>query len=435
MKRQGPSGFRALCRDCGSWTDDNTLRCVACGSPRVVNHPELQDLTIAHIDCDAFYATIEKRDEPSLADKPVIVGGGRRGVVAACCYLARVYGVHSAMPMFKALKLCPHAVVIPPDMAKYAAVGRSVREMMLQLSPAVEPLSIDEAFIDLSGTARIHRATAAEMLARFARDVEQGLGITVSIGLSYNKFLAKVASDLDKPRGFAVLGRGQAKAFLEPKPVSLIWGVGQALERRLHADGIHTIGQLRELSAGKLVARYGAIGRRLSLFAAGEDDRAVTPDQPVKSVSAETTFETDISDPEQLLKELWPLCERVSARLKRAGMSGRTVVLKLKDADFRLLARNRRLPAPTQFADTLFETARVLLMQAATGRVFRLIGVGCTDLSEVGDASEPSLFDDRAERRLKAEAAIDTVRHRLGSTAITKGRNFKPKPVVDSKER
>ena len=199
--------MQTLCRDCGRRPHPDAEACPACGSARVLRHGELHDLSIAHLDCDAFYAAIEKRDRPELRDRPVIVGGRHRGVVAACCYIARTYGVRSAMPMFKALEACPEAAVIKPDMKKYTAVGGEVRAMMLGLTPLVEPLSIDEAFMDLSGTESLHRASPATTLAKLARQVEDELSITVSIGLSYNKFLAKIASDLEKPRGFAVIGR------------------------------------------------------------------------------------------------------------------------------------------------------------------------------------------------------------------------------------
>ena len=203
-----------LCRDCGARPPADAGTCPGCGSSRLVRHGALHDLTIAHLDCDAFYAAIEKRDRPELRDVPVIVGGRHRGVVAACCYVARTYGVHSAMPMFQALRACPEATVIKPDMKKYVAVGRAIRAMMQELTPLVEPLSIDEAFMDLSGTSSLHGASPAQSLAALALRVEETHRITVSIGLSYNKFLAKIASDLDKPRGFSVIGRAEARSFL-----------------------------------------------------------------------------------------------------------------------------------------------------------------------------------------------------------------------------
>ncbi len=277
-----------LCRDCLA-TDATAPhparqngrqdgRCGECGSPRIVRHPELHDLSIAHIDCDAFYASIEKRDNPSLVNKPVIVGGGRRGVVAAACYVARLYGVRSAMPMFKALEACPDAVVIRPNMAKYREAGLKIREMMQTLTPRVQPLSIDEAFLDLSALDRQRRGSPATALARLVLRIEHDCGVSASIGLSYNKFLAKIASDLNKPRGFAVIGRAEAQAFLASKPVGLLWGVGKALQTRMRRDGLTTIGQLQHRSEAELVARYGSIGSRLFHFSRGEDDRKVTPE-------------------------------------------------------------------------------------------------------------------------------------------------------------
>ncbi|MGQ0676359.1 MAG: DNA polymerase IV, partial [Rhodospirillales bacterium] len=352
-----------LCRECGLEAANKDgkpapARCPSCASPRVVAHPELGRLAIAHIDCDAFYASIEKRDDPSLADRPVIVGGGHRGVVSAACYVARMYGVRSAMPMFKALEACPGAVVIAPRMSKYAEVGEDVRRMMLEVTPLVEPLSIDEAFLDLGGTESVNRGSPARTLALLARRIERELKLTVSIGLSFNKFLAKIASDLDKPRGFAVVGRAQAMEFLGKRPVATIWGVGKALEARLNADGISTIAQLREREERDLVARYGVIGRRLYRFARGEDDRRVEPDRPTKSISAETTFDTDHADAGFLKAELWPLCETVARRLKDGALAAGSVTLKLKTAKFKILTRQRRLGVPTQLASTLYRDAQ-----------------------------------------------------------------------------
>ena len=416
--------MNALCRDCLHRPASGTSpeRCPKCTGPRLLEHPELESLALAHIDCDAFYAAVEKRDNPALRDKPVIVGGGRRGVVSAACYLARVHGVHSAMPMFKALKACPQAVVIRPDMAKYSAEGKKIRAMMLDLTPLVEPISIDEAFLDLGGTERLHGAPPAATLAGLALRVERELGLSVSIGLSYNKFLAKVASDLDKPRGFAVIGRQDAQAFLAARPVATIWGVGKALRKSLARDGIETIADLRVYEEASLVARYGAMGRRLYRFARGEDDRKVVPGGEAKSVSAETTFEADIAEGQALRARLWPLCETVSGRLKRAGLAGGTVTLKLKTADFRILTRSRKLDQPTRLADTLYRTALPLLDKEADGRRFRLIGIGASDLASAELADGPDLLDPDRQHRAEVEAAIDKVRDRLGRDAIFKGR-------------
>jgi DNA polymerase-4 len=416
-----------LCRDCAAFgrsakEDAVRGRCVDCGSPRLVAHAELAELAIAHLDCDAFYATVEKRDRPELAEQPVIVGGGRRGVVLACCYVARLYGVRSAMPMFKALAACPDAVVIRPDMAKYREVGRAVRAEMRQLTPLVEPLSIDEAFLDLSGTAALHGAAPAQLLAALARRVEASLGITVSIGLSYNKFLAKLASDLDKPRGFAVIGRAEAAGFLADKPVGWLWGVGGAMQRRLAADGIIRVGQLCALDPRELARRYGRFGLRLAQLARGEDDRRIDPVGRARSISAETTFARDEADVEALARFLRPLCEKVAARLKQSGLAAGNVTLKLKTADFRLRTRSRRLPEPTQLGDLLYRIARLLLAGEADGvTLFRLIGVGADGLIDGAAADLPTLFDAEDGRPRRLDQALDAVRDRHGETAVRRG--------------
>jgi DNA polymerase-4 len=385
----------------------------------------LDRLSIAHIDCDAFYAAIEKRDDPSLRDKPLIVGGGHRGVVSTCCYIARIHGVRSAMPMFQARKLCPEAIVIPPNMAKYQKVGAEVRTLMLELTPLVEPVSIDEAFLDLTGTEKLHHMSPARALNRLALKIERELGITVSIGLSHNKFLAKIASDLDKPRGLSVIGRAETKAFLAGKPVSLIWGVGKVMRQRLEQDGIADIGQLQTMTEVDLARRYGKMGSHLFRLARGEDKRTVDPEGETKSISAETTFDTDIADFDELAKELWPLCETVSRRLKAAELSGHVVHLKLKTAGFKLVSRQARIPAPTQLAETLFRTAEMLLKRETNGTYFRLIGVGADDLHAAEDADPPDLADPNAEQRRKVERAMDEVRRKLGGKAIVKGRSLR----------
>ena len=414
----------AFCRDCLAETRAGAMRCHACGSPRIARHDELGTLAIAHIDCDAFYAAIEKRDDPSLADRPVIVGGGKRGVVSTCCYIARIHGVRSAMPMFKALKLCPEAVVIKPDMEKYVRVGRQVRQAMRDLTPLVEPLSIDEAFLDLTGTDRLHGAVPAKVLARFARQVEREIGITVSVGLSYNKFLAKIASDLDKPRGFAAIGRAEALDFLGGRPVSLIWGVGRAMQAALERDGLRLIADLRRIEESELMRRYGAMGLRLARLSRGLDDRRVSPDAETKSISAETTFDTDIRDARMLEKTLFRLCEKVSARAKAQGLAGGTVTLKLKSADFKIRTRSRGLASPTVLAGRLFETGREMLFRETDGTAYRLIGIGLSDLAELGKADPADLVDTSIARTVKVEGAVDALRARFGKDAVVKGITF-----------
>jgi len=413
-----------FCRDCLADSPHSALRCRGCGSPRLVHHPQLAKLAIAHVDCDAFYATIEKRDNPGLRDRAVIVGGGKRGVVATACYVARTFGVKSAMPMFQARRLCPDAVVVPPNMAKYAAVGCEVRALMVRLTPLVEPLSIDEAFLDLSGTERLHGMIPAKSLARFASEVESQLGITVSIGLSANKFLAKVASDLDKPRGFSVLGHEEAAAFLAPKPVTFIWGVGKVFGETLARDGYRTIADLQRADETDLMRRYGVEGQRVARLARGVDQRFVSADRETKSVSAETTFARDLSDLRALERLLWDLSERVSARLKAKSIAGTTVTLKLKTADFRLRTRARSLTAPTRLAATIFDCGRELLVREADGTKFRLIGIGVSGLGDAEGADPADLVNHRAQRSAAAEHAVDRLRGRFGDDAVIRGLAF-----------
>ena len=419
--------MQTLCRDCGRRPPPDAGACPACGSSRVLRHEELHDLAIAHVDCDAFYAAVEKRDRPELRGVPVIVGGRRRGVVAACCYVARGYGVRSAMPMFEALRACPDAVVVKPDMDKYAAVGRRVRAMMSSLTPLVEPLSIDEAFLDLSGTGALHRASPAETLAALARRVEEELSITVSVGLGCNKLLAKIASELDKPRGFAAIGRAEARAFLADRPVGLLWGVGEALRRRLAGDGIARIGELARIGEAELVARYGRIGRRLFLHGRGQDDRPVDPAREARSISSETTLDADVAELERLRPVLWRLAETVARRMRKAGVSGRGVTLKLKTSGFRTVTRARRLGAATRSADEMFRAAEPLLAREADGRAFRLVGIGAHDLVEARRAGQGDLFGGRAGSAV--DEALDAVREKFGEDAIARGRGLGVKLV------
>ena len=412
----------ALCRDCLTEFSD-TRRCPACGSPRVVAHDELFDLSIAHMDCDAFYASVEKRDDPSLASKPVIIGGGRRGVVSTACYVARIRGVRSAMPMFQALKLCPDAVIIKPRMEAYVEASRAIRAMMEEMTPDIEPLSLDEAFLDLSGTARLHGAPPAVMLARLVKRMRDELGLTGSIGLSHNKFLAKVASDLDKPHGFSVIGKSETDAFLRDKPVRMIWGVGAAAQASLDKAGIRTFSDLLRWDRTDLVARFGSMGDRLWHLARGQDRRRVSAHAPMKSISNETTFHDDTSDPDLLDGHLWRMAEKVSDRAKAKGLAGRVVTLKLKRADHSLLSRRTSLRDGTQMADTVYRTARGLFDMVGDQGPYRLLGCGLSDLIPA-DAADLSgdLLDPQARQRSAAERATDEIRERFGADAILKGR-------------
>ncbi|MEM1038298.1 MAG: DNA polymerase IV [Pseudomonadota bacterium] len=417
----------SFCRDCLQEQPHSArpnARCVHCGSPRVLRHPELFDLSLAHIDCDAFYASVEKRDNPDLADQPLIVGGGTRGVVTTCCYIARIRGVRSAMPMFKALEACPEAVVVRPRMAHYSSVGKQVRELMRSLTPLVEPLSIDEAFLDLSGTQRLHGAPPALTLARMAKRIEDEVGISVSVGLAPNKFLATVASDLEKPRGFSVIGAAEAYEFLAQKPVSLIWGVGKAMQARLAADNIRLIKDLQVADENDLLKRYGSMGQRLARLSKGQDVRSVEPRSGAKSVSSETTFNTDMASGEDLLPILRRQAERVSERLKASHTAGQTVVLKLKTRDFKSRTRNTTLPDPTQLADRMFHVGRTMLEKELDGTKFRLLGIGVSDLQSDEAADPGDLIDEKADRRASAERAMDKLRDRFGGGAVELGLTF-----------
>ncbi|MCZ0813554.1 MAG: DNA polymerase IV [Pseudomonadota bacterium] len=415
----------ALCRDCLT-TFDSGARCPACRSPRIVAHAELGTLSIAHMDCDAFYASVEKRENPALAGLPVIIGGGRRGVVSTACYIARIRGVRSAMPMFKALDLCPDAVVLKPRMELYAEVSRQIRALMEELTPLVEPLSLDEAFMDLTGTRRLHGAPPAVMLARLVKRMRDELGVTGSIGLSYNKFLAKVASDLDKPNGFSVIGEAETDDFLRDRPVSLIWGVGGATRAALESAGIRTFADLLRWDRRDLSARFGATGDRLWHLARGQDARRIAANAPVKSISNETTFPEDTGDPDILDGHLWRLSEKVSDRAKARALAGRVVTLKLKRADHALLTRRIALRDATQMADMIYRSVRALLDQVESQAPYRLIGVGLSELvNEAGADLSGDLLDPEASRRGQAERATDRIRARFGAQAILKGRSLR----------
>jgi DNA polymerase IV len=416
----------ALCRDCDHHAEAPFATCPACGSRRIVAHPELFTLAVAHVDCDAFYAAVEKRDRPELLTRPVIVGGGTRGVVSAACYVARTRGVRSAMPMFKALAACPDAVVIKPDMAKYVAVARAMRSLMEALTPMVQPLSIDEAVLDLAGTEALHRAPPAVMLARFARQVERELRITISIGLARNRLLAKLAAERDKPRGFAVLG-AEAADWLADQPVTLLPGIGPAFARKLAAAGFTRLGQLAALPPREAARRFGEDGPALAARARGEDARRVAPDRETKSVSAETTFDKDLLALPDLEARLWRMCEKLGARLREKHLAAAGVALKLKTAAFETRTRHARLAGPTRLPETLFNAARPLLAKEANGTAFRLIGIGAQPIVPDDQADLPDLADPDAARRAAKWQAVEKLRDRFGAAAILSGRALQTK--------
>ena len=417
---RSPNG---LCRDCGACSMG--VPCPACGGHRTLSHPELHTLSIAHIDCDAFFASVEKRDNPALANVPVVVGGGKRGVVAAACYHARLFGIHSAMPMFKALELCPDLTVVRGRMDVYAREGLAIREMMRELTPLVEPLSIDEAFLDLSGTQALHRASPAESLVALQARIRTEIGVSVSVGLSFNKFLAKTASDLDKPNGFAVIGKAEALDFLADKPVDFVFGIGPKFAGQLRKAGVHTIADARRWGDRKLAARFGDNGLRLARLSRAEDHRPVRPTRERKSVSAETTFSEDIADLDALKDKLFYAATRASTRAKAKGVAGRVVTLKLKTARFQTLTRRRTLAEPVQLADQIFRACLPMLEKEVGGTKYRLIGAGISDLVPFSHDGGSDLLDPARAKRAKAERASDAARARFGDTAILTGRGLR----------
>jgi len=418
----------SICLDCLIDLEAAAKFCPGCAGKRIARHPELLILSIAHLDCDAFYAAVEKRDDPSIADKPVIVGGGKRGVVTTACYIARTFGVRSAMPMFKALKACPDAIIIKPNFEKYSKAGRQVRAMMNDLTPLVEPISIDEAFMDLSGTERVHHMPPAKSLAALQKRVQREIGINVSIGLSHNKFLAKIASDLDKPRGFCVIGKAETVEFLARQPISLIWGVGAVMAAKLEQDGLTQISQLQTMDEATLAKRFGELGLRLAHLSRGLDYRRVNPKSEIKSVSSETTFNSDLGGGRELENRLWTLCEKVSRRMKKKHLQGRVVTLKLKTTAFKTLTRRVTLEQPSNLARTAFAAAKPLLHESAEGGVFRLIGVGFSDLMAENGSPQAELFQTAEARFAAQEKAIDQIRDKFGETAIAAGRTLKAPP-------
>ena len=378
------------------------------------------------MDCDSFYASVEKRDCPELIDKPVIIGGGTRGVVSTACYIARIRGVHSAMPMYRALKLCPDAVVIRPRMKLYAEISLQIRKMMLDLTPAVEPISLDEAFLDLGGTQRLHKKPPAVLLAELTNRIKTELGLTGSIGLSHNKFLAKVASDLNKPNGFSIIGKQETEKFLFNKPVNILWGVGAGTKEKLGAMGIKTLSDLLRWEESDFVRKFGTSGKRLKALASGKDNRRVMAERLIKSISNETTFGEDILKHEILIGHLWRMCEKVSDRAKSREIAGKVGVIKLKTDKHRLITRRLTFKEPTNMADRLFNALEPLLKSEIKEVKFRLLGVTLTNLCDQKYADlTGDLLDPNAQNRQKAELATDKIRRKFGVNAIIKGRSLR----------
>lgn len=407
-----------LCRDCFLFEEIVVAKCPNCGSRRLVSHNELGELPIAHIDCDAFYAAIHKRDDKSLLEKPIIVGGGKRGVVATACYIARGFGVKSAMPMFRALKLCPDAIVIKPDMAKYSHEARRIREMMLSLTPIVEPVSIDEAYMDLSGTERLHGQKPAQILAKLAHDIEENIGISVSIGLSLNKFLAKTASDLDKPRGFFVLSQADVRNVLWPRPIGFLHGVGPQSVKKLNMAGYQTIEDIARTEPERLLQEYGDFGQRLYKMANGIDNRKLETQSKRKSISSETTLFEDLDGKEALYPILKNLAERVAQSARKKNIAGITVSLKLKTSGFRNITRQTSLSEPTQTARAMLE-AIVPIFEKEMGKgPYRLIGIGLNDLVSPDNADLGDLINTKAKKHASLERALDKINDKFGKSAM-----------------
>ena len=414
----------SVCRECFKTFNIKKEFCDKCYSVNIISNDEIEDLNIAHVDCDAFYASIEKRDNPNYKNNPLIIGGGKRGVVATACYIARTKGVKSAMPMFKALKLCPEAIIIRPNMQKYKIASYKINKLMKEMTPLVEPLSLDEAFLDLSGTSRLHKKIPAVLLAELSRKIIKEVGISVSIGLSYNKFLAKICSDIDKPRGFSIINKKEAPNYLQNKPVELLWGVGKTLKNKLNNDGIKTIGQIKEMKLNEVITKYGAIGSHIYKLSNAEDDREIKPFRKVKSISHETTFEKDTNDEVFLKKTLWDLCEKVSNRSKNKGLGGNTINLKIKTKNFKLISRSITIDEPTQIAEIIFQAAKLLLLREINTNKFRLLGVGLSNLKEAEICDLYDLINIDSNKDKKIEFAMDSIRSRFGINLIKKGRSI-----------
>jgi DNA polymerase-4 len=385
-----------LCRDCGRLDAEPHAAgdlCPGCASPRLVTHPELARLSVAHVDCDAYYASIEKRDRPELADQPVVVGGGgMRGVVTTCCYVARRYGVRSAMPMARALQLCPDAVVIPPNMEKYQRDSGRIRALMQEAAERVEQVSIDEAYLDF-GEPAARSEPPARSLARLSLQIEKRVGVTVSIGLGANKMLAKLASDMNKPRGFAVIGRDDALDVIGPKPISVLPGVGPVMSRRLEELGLTRVSDLWQAKEDDLIHRFGLWGRRLVTLSRAEDNRRVAAARHKSvTIAAETTFEGDLRRFEQIDPILARMCEILAGRLSRARLAAGGLTLKLRRADRRIITRACKLYQPTARADLIWRAASPILAAETDGTPYRLVGVTATRLVSETLADPPDLF-------------------------------------------
>jgi nucleotidyltransferase/DNA polymerase involved in DNA repair len=379
---------------------------------------------ILHVDMDAFYAAVEQRDKPELRGKPVIVGAGphERGVVSAASYEARKFGVHSAMPSRTAFRLCPQGIFVSPSFKKYSAISKQVRAIFLSYTPLVQPISIDEAFLDVTGAVKSLQE-AVEIARKIKADIKSQTQLTGSVGVAPNKFLAKLASDLNKPDGLTLITDEDKVKVLAPLPVSKIWGVGKVTEKHLHDCGIRTIGDLQQYPLDALQARVGNMASHLRALAMGADDREVETGDESKSISSEHTFDVDTDDVEQVKRALLEQAEEVGWRLRKEHLAARTVQLKLRYADFTTLTRRKTLPTPTQDEMLLYQTAeKLLLAEKLQGQRIRLIGVGGSNL--VQPEFQMDLFDKTPEKHAGVSKVLDEVRAKLGPNAVKRGKTL-----------
>ena len=373
---------------------------------------------------DAFYASVEIRDRPELRGQPVIVGGSARdrGVVCAASYEARKFGVHSAMPTVTARRLCPSGIFLPPRMGHYVQIARQIREIFFEFTPLVEPLSLDEAFLDVRGCETLF-GPAPKIARRLKERVKSVTDLVASVGVAANKFLAKLASDASKPDGLLVIEEDRVREFLSPLPVGRIWGVGKKAERKLQTLGIHTVGELAAAEVDLLVRQFGESGRQIRLLAQGIDDRRVAPDREAKSISTETTFSRDIGDREVLRSWLLELVEQLGQRLRQQGVHARTIELKVRSSSFETRIRSISLTEPTDVTQTIWKAALDLFERRVPKSLFpvRLLGVGGSGLVR-GTATQQNLYEDERQIRQKTlDSVFDAIRERYGSAAIRRG--------------
>lgn len=393
----------------------------------------MADLHIVHCDLDAFFASVEQRDDPSLKNRPVVVGGEprSRGVVSTCSYEARQYGIRSAMPLMEAYRLCPEAVFLPVDMKRYAAASKAVFEVFYRFTPLVEPLSIDEAFLDVAGCEKLF-GDAETIARRIKETVWEETELPISIGISINKFLAKLATELAKPAGIRVIERDAVLTVLTPLPVSYLWGVGGKTKKLLEAMGICTIGELRSYPSDLLEKKLGHHARSIWLLAHGIDDRSVETEYEMKSIGRETTFSVDVKDAEELDGVLFQFAQIVGRRLRHKQLAARTVTIKIRFPDFKSITRSRTLPGCTDADMMIYRTASSLLQQAGlSGRAVRLIGLQVSKLRPVQPDDSAVLFADEKNKDGTIDAVLDNIRDRYGEKSITRARLLHPPRNLD----